>query len=105
VTGKSVGLALAGSQGTIAVRITTSTLHNCTIFGPATIVKDAPGRFVAKPHRGPASVIVARKRWVARCATTAYASPMKRATVPTPARVQAPANPTAPVRPSAATIR
>jgi hypothetical protein len=52
ISGKSVGLPLAGSQGPVSVRITTGTYRNCTTFGPSTIVADAPGRFFAKRATG-----------------------------------------------------
>jgi hypothetical protein len=48
VSGKGAGLPLAGSQGAVGVRITMGTLRNCTIFGPSTIIKDVPGKFLAK---------------------------------------------------------
>ena len=42
------GLALAGPQGAVGIRITTGSVRNCAFFGPATIVHDGAGEFEAK---------------------------------------------------------
>jgi len=47
VTARDVGLALAGPQGTVGVRLTTGTLRNCALFDAPTIRRDEAGRFVA----------------------------------------------------------
>jgi hypothetical protein len=48
VTSRIVGLALAGPQGSVGIRITTGTRRSCALFDPATIKRDEAGRFVAR---------------------------------------------------------
>ncbi len=48
VVGRRAGLALAGPQGAVGVRITTGTLRNCVVFGPSTVRKDVAGTFSAR---------------------------------------------------------
>ena len=47
ITARGVGLALAGPQGAVAIRITTGALRNCVRFDGATIKRDEVGRFDA----------------------------------------------------------
>jgi uncharacterized delta-60 repeat protein len=44
---RSVGLALAGPQGSVGIRITTGTLRNCALFDVASIRRDQAGLFRA----------------------------------------------------------
>jgi len=46
--GRRAGLALAGPQGAVGVRVTTGTLRNCVLFGPSTVRKDVAGMFSAR---------------------------------------------------------
>jgi len=48
VVGKETGVPLAGTLGDVVVRITTGTTRNCARFDAATILKDEPGKFIAK---------------------------------------------------------
>jgi hypothetical protein len=48
VIGAETGLALAGPQGSVAIRITTGSLRNCALFDASTIVRDEAGWFVGK---------------------------------------------------------
>jgi hypothetical protein len=48
VDARLAGLPLAGPQGAVGIRIVTGTLRTCALFGPATIKRDEPGRFVAR---------------------------------------------------------
>lgn len=47
---RDVGLALAGAQGSVAIRITTGGVRSCALFGPgnAFVLRDEPNRFQAK---------------------------------------------------------
>src|SRR5262249_46403349 len=47
IKGRGVGLALATSEGTVGVRLTTGTVRNCALFTPPTVRKDVPGYFAA----------------------------------------------------------
>ncbi len=47
VTAKDAGVALAGPQGAVGIRITTGTLRNCARFDAPTIRKDQAGSFIA----------------------------------------------------------
>ncbi len=47
VFAKGVGLALAGPQGTVGIRLTTGTLRNCARFDASTVRVDEAGRFKA----------------------------------------------------------
>jgi hypothetical protein len=42
------GLSLAAPLGRVAIRITTGSLRNCAVFDASTVVRDQPGRFVAR---------------------------------------------------------
>jgi len=48
VVGKETGVPLAGTLGDVVVRITTGTTRSCARFDAATILKDEPGKFIAK---------------------------------------------------------
>ena len=48
IESRSAGLALAGPQGRVAIRITTGALRSCALFDAQTIVRDQPGRFSAR---------------------------------------------------------
>jgi hypothetical protein len=52
IVAKETGLALAGSQGAVVIRITTGSLRNCTLFDAATIKKDEADKFIAKNSLG-----------------------------------------------------
>lgn len=47
VTAAAIGLALAGPQGAVAVRVTTGTLRSCAVFGAGTVRRDQPASFLA----------------------------------------------------------
>ncbi|HEV7732965.1 MAG TPA: hypothetical protein VGR62_12415 [Candidatus Binatia bacterium] len=47
VVGRSTGLLLAGSEGTVGVRLTARAARNCALFDAPTIRKDQAGRFIA----------------------------------------------------------
>ena len=44
---RGVGVPFLGPQGAIGVRIRTGSLRNCAFFGPGSVRRDDPGRFVA----------------------------------------------------------
>jgi hypothetical protein len=48
VKSSAIGLALAGPQGGVGVRLTLGTRRLCALFGAGTIVHDEAGRFVAR---------------------------------------------------------
>jgi hypothetical protein len=48
VTGRAAGLPLAAAQGAVGIRVVTGARRSCALFGPATIKRDEPGRFVAR---------------------------------------------------------
>ena len=48
IVGKETGVPLAGTLGDVVVRITTGETRNCARFDAATILKDEPGKFIAK---------------------------------------------------------
>jgi hypothetical protein len=50
VVAKATGLALAGAQGSVGIRLTTGTLRSCSLFAAAnaSIKKDEANRFIAK---------------------------------------------------------
>lgn len=48
VVARETGVALAGAQGSVGVRITTGTLRSCVLFDASTIQKDEPGVFTAR---------------------------------------------------------
>jgi hypothetical protein len=54
VVARSTGLPLAIAQGMIGIRVTTGGVRNCALFDPASIVRDVPGRFVARRAAAPA---------------------------------------------------
>ncbi len=47
VSAPATGLALAGPQGSVAIRVTTGSLRSCAVFGPGTIRRDEAGSFLA----------------------------------------------------------
>jgi hypothetical protein len=48
LTSKETGVPLAVAQGAIGIRVTTGGVRNCALFGPANVVKDEAGKFLAK---------------------------------------------------------
>jgi hypothetical protein len=48
VVAKDTGLALRWPQRGVGIRIQTGLLRNCARFGAGTIVRDEPGKFIAK---------------------------------------------------------
>jgi hypothetical protein len=48
ITAAATGLTLATLQGTVGIRVTIGTLRSCARFDAPTIVRDEPGRFVAR---------------------------------------------------------
>jgi hypothetical protein len=47
VVGKGAGLALAGSQGAVGVRVTYGTIRVCARFAGANVKRDVSGQFLA----------------------------------------------------------
>jgi hypothetical protein len=47
ITAAEMGLALAATQGRVAIRVTTGSLRSCAVFGPGSIKRDAAGNFMA----------------------------------------------------------
>lgn len=48
IVGKRAGLALAGHEAQVGIRITLGATRYCALFGPATVRRDQPGEFHAK---------------------------------------------------------
>jgi hypothetical protein len=48
IVSKQAGLPLQGTEGQVAVRVTTGTTRNCALFGPDDVQKDAEGKLIAK---------------------------------------------------------
>jgi hypothetical protein len=48
ISAKSTGLALAGSQGSVGIRVSFGSLRSCAFFGPTTVRRDEPNRFLAR---------------------------------------------------------
>ncbi len=47
VVARETGLALAGPQGSVAIRLTTGNLRNCALFGSGTVRRDEANAFTA----------------------------------------------------------
>ncbi|MCW5893718.1 MAG: hypothetical protein KIT14_24655 [bacterium] len=54
ITAAATGLALAGPQGRVAVRVTTGTLRSCAVFAAGAIRRDVAGSFTAVNAAAPA---------------------------------------------------
>lgn len=48
VVSKAVGLPLGGGVGPVGVRVSTGDVRNCALFTSETIVKDEPGKYMAR---------------------------------------------------------
>jgi hypothetical protein len=48
IRAKQVGLALASPQGQVGVRLTIGNHRTCALFDAGTVLRDEPGRFIAK---------------------------------------------------------
>ena len=66
VVAKSTGLALAGPQGAVGIRVTMGSRASCARFGAGTIVKDGANRFIARNAPGEA---------MANCSSASLAAP------------------------------
>jgi len=54
IVSKAVGIPLPGALGAVGVRVTTGDVRNCALFTLGTIVKDEPGKYVARGASGDA---------------------------------------------------
>jgi hypothetical protein len=54
IASRGVGLPLPGGVGAVGVRIVTGDVRNCALFTLETIVKDDPGRYIARAARADA---------------------------------------------------
>src|SRR5215467_7020149 len=56
VSGKKIGITLdEASQGTLDVVLTSGTIRYCAAFGPGSVKRDQPGRFIARTAPAPGS--------------------------------------------------
>ena len=56
VSGKKIGITLdEASQGTLDVVLTSGTIRYCAAFGPGSVKRDQPGRFIARSAAAPGS--------------------------------------------------